>query len=153
MRKLCVAIAMLTLFASGAHASPAGLEPSIRPECESGDAPLFAGGGTNLTNGHFFPGTAVYDGEEFQGVPYQIEQGCNIEFTNLDYAPLTNGHRIVSFKRVKTKKGRSRPLFFSKFVAGPGQAMVITKHVKPGTYAYFCSVHTTMFGQIEVVKG
>lgn len=146
-------IAALALVAPGAHASPERPGPSLRPECERGDAPLFAGGGTTLTNGQFFPGTAVYDGEEFQGVPYQIEKGCNIEFTNLDFAPLTNGHRIVSFKRVKTKRGRTRPLFESRFVAGPDQAMVKTKHVKPGVYAYFCSVHTTMYGQIEIVEG
>ncbi|MGH2748079.1 MAG: cupredoxin domain-containing protein [Actinomycetota bacterium] len=153
MRRLCAIVAAFALFAPSAHASAGGLEPSSRPECESGDAPLFAGGGTNLTNGLFFPGTAVYDGEDFQGVPYQIEQGCDVMFYNLDYAPLTNGHRIVSFKRTKTKKSRSRPLFFSRFVAGPDKARMKTRHLEPGVYVYFCSVHTTMYGKIEIVKG
>ena len=118
------------------------------PRCPTGQRmPLLAGGGTPLSNGFFFPGTAVYDGESFQGVPYLIPRGCNLLFVNLDPGPLTNGHQIISLKR---KKGR--PLFASPFVSGPATAKVKTRHLKPGVYPYYCSIHFGMYGQIEVVR-
>jgi plastocyanin len=110
--------------------------------------PVFAGGGTNLTNGYFFPGTATYDGNDFVGVPLQIQKGQNIQFVNTDVGVLTNSHSMVALKR--NKKGK--PVFHSGYVQGPATVMVKTSHLKPGVYPYFCSVHYGMYGMIEVTK-
>jgi plastocyanin len=123
--------------------------PGASAGAQQADAvPLFAGGGTNLSNGYFFPGTATYDGSGFVGVPYQIQQGQNIQFINTDVAVLTNAHAMVSVK--KTKKGRA--LFRSGYVRGPATEIVKTSHLKPGVYPYYCSVHYGMYGLLEVVK-
>lgn len=146
MRKLALVAACLVLvLLPGA----AGAAPSTRtaPVPDADSVPLFAGGGTALTNGYFFPGTAVYDGSKFTGVPLQIQQGQNIEFVNTDPAAVTNSHAIVSFKR---KHGH--PLFQSGSVQGPATATVITEKLKPGVYSYFCNIHFGMYGLIEVVK-
>jgi plastocyanin len=111
------------------------------------DSVLFAGGGTPLTNGVFFPGTVVYDGYDFVGEPLPVQKGSNVEFINLDYSPVTNSHQIRSFKL-----RRGRPLFQSKSVDGPGQTLMITSHVKLGTYYYFCTTHASMFGAIEITE-
>ncbi len=109
---------------------------------------VFAGGGTNLSNGIFFPGTVVYEDGEYQGLPpLQLEQGTDLEFVNLDASIVTNGHQIVSFKR---RKGR--PVFRSERVDGPDRTLVITSHLKPGLYPYFCATHFGMYGRIEIVK-
>lgn len=113
---------------------------------------LFAGAGTNLTNGVFFPGTAFCDskGCEMTGPPLQIDKGTNVIFINLDPAAITNGHRIMSLKH---KKGRRRkPLFFSEQVDGPGKTILRTSKVKPGLYYYRCTTHFGMYGAIEVTK-
>jgi hypothetical protein len=108
---------------------------------------LFAGGGTALSNGIFFPGTAIYDGKAFQGLPpIQITQGTDMDFVNLDVSAITNGHQIVSFKR---KHGQ--PVIKSARVDGPGQTTVITSHLKPGVYPFFCTVHFGMYGRLEIV--
>jgi plastocyanin len=107
--------------------------------------PLFAGGGTAVSNGYFFPGTALYQNGEFVGVPLQIKQGQNVEFVNTDAAAVTNAHQIVSIKR---KKGR--PVFQSALVKGPATSTMVTQNLKPGLYPYFCNVHYGMFGLIEV---
>lgn len=114
------------------------------------DATLFAGGGTQLSNGYFFPGTAVYQDGEYVGIPLEVAQGSNIRFVNLDHFIVAGGgHKVVSYDRIK-KKGRSVPLFVSPMVDGPGQAVVKTSHVKPGVYPFFCPIHSGMVGQIEV---
>ncbi len=113
--------------------------------CPTGSVPLFAAAATPVSNGYFFPGAAFYEGKKFVGAPYTIPKGCNLRFINTDVSVLTNKHRIMSLKR---KKGV--PLFWSKAVAGPGETTVKTSHLKPGTYAYYCSIHYGMFGQIEV---
>jgi hypothetical protein len=131
---------------------PGGLAWARSPEraralaCPSEEGmPLFAGGGTPLSNGAFFPGMAFYDGESFQGIAYRIPRGCNLLFVNLDPGPVTNCHQIVS---MKSKKGR--PLFSSPLVCGPDQARVKTRHLKPRVYPYYCSTHHGMFGLLEV---
>lgn len=106
---------------------------------------IFAAGGTPLSNGVFFPGTAVYQNGDFQGVPYQIKQGTDVTFVNVDPSAVANDHRIVSIKRK-----RGKPLFQSKLIAGPDQTVMKTSHVKPGVYPYLCSVHFGMFGLLEV---
>jgi plastocyanin len=143
-RKLLCGLACAAVIAVQA---PAGaVAPERAASADRADSvPLFAGGGTALSNGYFFPGTAVYDNGEFTGVPLQIQQGQNIEFVNTDVAAVTNGHAIVSMKR---KHGR--PLFQSGLVNGPATTTVITQKLKPGVYPYFCSIHYGMYGLIEV---
>lgn len=107
---------------------------------------MFVGGGTFVSNGVFFPGTAVYDGEKLQGVPYEIERGQDIELTNLDYGDLSNCHQLTSFKRK-----RGRPVFSSKRICSPGEkTLVLTSIAKPGLYEAFCPVHTGMYALIRI---
>ena len=145
MRKLLAVFACLGALGWGlAGPATAG---SVTKDAPSAPAVLFAGGGTPVTNGYFFPGTAIYDGNQFQGVPMQVTQGSNVTFVNTDYSPLTNVHAIVSFKR-----SHGKPLFSSGTVHGPGQAMLVTSNLKPGVYPYFCAIHFGMYGQIQIVK-
>ena len=111
---------------------------------------VVAGGGTQLSNGVFFPGTALpradggFDGLE----PVQIQQGTDVEFVNLDEATLSNAHEMVSQKR---RKGR--PMFSSGQLTRPGQtALVATSNLKPGVYPFYCTVHTGMWGRLEIVR-
>lgn len=109
---------------------------------------IVAGGGTPLSNGIFFPGTAVYSDGSFLGEPAAIARGTDIEFVNLDEASVANGHRMVS---LKVNKRTGRPLFSSKMLLSPGQsATVVTSHLKPGTYPFFCPVHSGMWGLLKV---
>lgn len=111
---------------------------------------VVAGGGTPLTNGVFFPGTALprsdggFDGLE----PVQIQQGTDVEFVNLDEASVSNAHEMVSQRR---RKGR--PMFSSGQVTRPGQTvLVVTSNLKPGVYPFYCTVHTGMWGRLEIVR-
>jgi hypothetical protein len=137
-----LASAALLLIPGSVHAATRHA-PRSQPQADS--VPLFAAGGTFVSNGYFFPGTAIYDNDQFVGVPLQITKGQNIQFVNTDVAALTNAHQIVSIKR---KKGR--PLFQSPLVKGPATATMDMQKVKPGVYPYFCSVHYGMYGLIEV---
>lgn len=123
---------------------PAGAGAQERAEA----VPMFAGGGTNVSNGYFFPGTATYDGTDFVGAPLTIQQGQNIQFVNTDVAALTNAHSVVSVKKNKKK----RPLFQSGYVRGPATEIVKTSHLKPGVYPFYCAVHYGMYGLLEVTK-
>ena len=147
MKKLIGALTALVLAAPAVHAS--GL-PSPVPAARAAEVNVFAGGGTQLTNGYFFPGTTIYNDGELVGVPMEVPQGSDLRFVNLDHFVVAGGaHKITSFKRVK-RGGRMVPLFSSKLIDGPGEALVITSHLKPGVYAYYCPVHNGMLGQIEV---
>jgi hypothetical protein len=141
MRKVLIVALAAALSVPGTDAALGGPAPGRQ------DSVVFAGGGTPLTNGVFFPGTVIYDGYDFVGEPLPVQKGSNLQFVNLDYAPVTNSHQIRSFKRK-----RGRPLFQSKLVDGPGQALVKTSRLKVGTYYYFCTTHTTMYGAIEIIK-
>jgi hypothetical protein len=111
-------------------------------------AKMFVGGGTFVSNGVFFPGTGVYDGENLQGMPLQVERGQDIELTNLDYGDLANCHQLSSYK-----KKRGRPLFTSKRICAPAEsALVLTSVLKPGRYEAYCPVHTGMYAIIEVAS-
>ena len=111
--------------------------------------PLFVGGGTFVSNGIFFPGTAVYQDGEYYGAPYQIAQGTDIELINLDEGSVSNGHQMRSFK----VRRNGRPLFVSGRIASPGEStVVIVSHLKPGIYDYFCTNHFGMLGRIEVTS-
>lgn len=129
----------LSCFAPGAAATD--IETSAR---------IVAGGGTPLTNGVFFPGTAFpREGGGFDAMPpVEVQKGTDFEFINLDEAAVANAHKIVSLKRRKR-----RPLFTSELLSRPGQTDIVkTSHMKPGIYAYYCSVHNGMWGQIQIVK-
>lgn len=143
MRKALVLLLMAVLALPASAASGA---PTPAPKAT---VPLFAGGGTLVSGGIFFPGTAVYDASQgYVGPPYQVQRGTDIMFTNLDAGDLVNGHQIRSFKRK-----RGRPLFQSKRLDQPGQqALVIVSHLKPGIYDYFCPVHYGMYGRIEITQ-
>ncbi len=121
--------------------------PATAAPVES-DAVVLAVGGSPLTNGLFFTGTVVSDGQGYQSLPpVQIRQGMDFEFVNLDDAVAANGHKIISIKR---RKGR--PLFQSDLLTKPGErSLVITSHLKRGAYLYYCSTHAGMLGRIEIV--
>lgn len=141
MRKLsliALSAVALSCFAPGANAI----------ELETG-ARIVVGGGTPVSNGIFFPGTAVprADGG-FDGEPVQLQQGTDVELINLDEATVANSHKMVSLKR---RKGR--PLFQSALLSRPGDSdLVTTSNLKPGIYPFYCPVHNGMWGQLEVVR-
>ena len=142
MRKLAALVLALGLLA------PAAQSASAAPELprEEG-AVLFAGGGTPLSNGIFFPGTAIYQDGEYQGAPpLQVEKGTDILFVNLDAAVATNVHKIRSDQR---RKGR--PAFESETSEGPTTTTIKTSHLKPGVYSYYCTTHSGMYGRVEIV--
>lgn len=139
-RILCLA-AVFALILPGHFASAATSERAT--------AQLFVGGGTFVSNGAFFPGTAAYYEGEYYGTPYQIEKGTDIELINLDEGDISNGHQMRSFKQ----RRNGRPLFVSARVSQPGEStLVITSHLKPGIYPYFCTNHFGMLGRLEVVR-
>lgn len=142
--QLVVAVAALALLPSAGAASPPA--PRLLPPVTAAEAPLFAAGGTPLTNGLFFPGTAVCLGTNCQGVPYRVARGSDIRFYNLDTAVVANNHRIVAHDLNK----RGRPLFLSETIGGPGSTLVKTSHLKPRTYGFYCSVHPGMEGILEI---
>lgn len=144
MGKIALALsAALALLPSAGAASPSAPPP---PRPTAAEAPLFAAGGTPLTNGLFFPGTALCVGTDCQGVPYQVAQGTDIRFYNLDTAVVANNHRILSHDLNK----RGRPLFMSETIGGPGSTLMKTSHLRPRTYAFYCSVHPGMEGILEI---
>ena len=140
MRKsLLLGAALIGLLLPGSMAAGA-----TAPEKANGY--IFAGGGTFVSNGAFFPGTAVFDGTKLVGAPYQIPQGSDITFVNLDNGDIANGHQIRSYKQ-----RRGRPLFTSGKLTQPGeQTTMITSHLKPGIYEYGCPIHFGMYGLLEV---
>ena len=94
-----------------------------------------------------FESHAVYDGENLQGLPLQVEQGQDIELTNLDYGDIANCHQLTSFKRK-----RGRPIFNSKRLCAPGEsAIVVMSRATPGIYEAYCPVHTGMYALVEVL--
>ena len=139
MRKVLLLLVAGILSSSlAANAGASAMEP----------AQMFVGGGTFVSNGVFFPGTAVYDGTDLQGLPLQVEKGQDIELTNLDYGDIANCHQLTSYK-----KKRGRPIFNSKRLCSPGEsAIVLMSRAKPGIYEAYCPVHTGMYALVEVVK-
>ncbi|HYO61411.1 MAG TPA: hypothetical protein VEU29_05895 [Actinomycetota bacterium] len=150
MRKLPLLLAAVSLAllpsAQAAVGGPDAL-PSLQP-LGAAEAPVFAAGGTPLSNGIFFPGTAACVGTDCQGVPYEVAKGSDLRFYNLDTAVVANNHRIVS----KDTNKRGRPLFQSETIGGPASTLVKTSHLKPGVYGYYCSVHYGMDGLLEITS-
>lgn len=142
MRKSLVALCAIGLYSFGPTASATDLEVGGR---------VAAGGGTPVSNGVFFPGTAVANnngGVDPVLPPIQLKRGTDLEFVNLDEATVSNGHKIVSLKR-----RRGYPLFTSELLRRPGQTDVLyTSNLKRGIYPFYCSTHAGMWGQIKIVK-
>lgn len=148
---------VLVALLASSGAIPAGAAPV--PSLSTGgsgvptpDNRIFAGGGTQLSNGVFFPGPAECDRKGCslyaEGSELEIERGENILFSNLDVYESANAHSIVSIKNNK----RGRPLFSSPDVKGPEEVSVKTKHLKPGDYPFFCRTHYGMYGIFKVIK-
>jgi hypothetical protein len=145
MKRSIVAVLASLMWVLGAPAGAAVDGTQIG----AGDT-VYAGGGTPLSNGIFFPGTAqcTKDGCEAIGPIPQIERGTDLKFVNLDTSEVANTHSIVSIKRNKN----GRPLFGSRDSRGPSQSSVVTSHLKRGEYPYFCRTHFGMYGIFEVIK-
>ncbi|HEV2755485.1 MAG TPA: plastocyanin/azurin family copper-binding protein [Actinomycetota bacterium] len=149
MRKLSLLVAAAaTALLPSAHAGTGTSLPAL-PPIGAAEAPLFAAGGTPVSNGIFFPGTALCADEDCYGEPYEIARGTDIRFYNLDHAAVANSHRIVS---KDTKKRSQAPLFQSDNVSGPGSTLMKTSHLKPGVYEYFCTVHFGMQGRLSITE-
>lgn len=148
MRTLVAALVALVLTAPAVTAAPSSAS-LLSSQSAAEPARLFAGGGTQLSSGVFFPGTAIAnDDGSLTGEPYVVPAGSDILLTNVDHFVVSGGaHGIKSFKKVK-RAGRRVPLFASKLVAGPGEALMVTSHVKPGTYSFYCPIHPGMLGQL-----
>lgn len=147
VRKLSLLLAAVaTALLPSAHAATGPGTPAL-PPLGAAESPLFAAGGTPVSNGLFFPGTRVCANGSCYGQAYEIAPGTDIRFYNLDSAVVANSHRIVS-KNVKKKTGA--PLFQSDTVSGPGSTLMKMSHVKPGEYAYYCTIHFGMEGLIRV---
>ncbi len=144
MRKLIGMLVALALVAP-----MTGADRPASAAIADAEVTVYAAGGTQVSNGVFFPGTALANGDDYVGEPLIVPEGSNLRFFNLDVSAFAGAHKITSFKRVK-RGGKKVPLFASKLVDGPGEDLVVTSHVKPGTYPYFCSIHDGMFGLIEV---
>ncbi|MDQ4025624.1 MAG: plastocyanin/azurin family copper-binding protein [Actinomycetota bacterium] len=150
MRKISLLLAAAaTALLPSAHASTGPSLPAL-PPVGGAEAPLFAAGGTPFSNGIFFPGTALCAPyANCFGEPYEVARGSDIRFYNLDSAAVANSHRIVAKQR---KKRSGAPIFSSETVAGPGSTLMITSHLKPGVYEYFCTIHFGMEGLLEITE-
>lgn len=153
MKRLIAAVGIVALLASPAYAgvfgAPTVTNAATAPRVEF--SYIFAGGGTPLTNGVFFPGTATCSGGECTAVGAipQIKKGTDITFANMDEGTVSNAHRIVCLGRTKT----GRPKCVSEQLDSPGEtSLMVTSKLRPGLYPYLCSVHFGMYGIFEVVK-
>ncbi len=141
MKKVVLAALCIGLFCFAPGASATDVEVGGR---------VISAGGTKVSNGIFFPGTALpnNDGSLTPVLPpIEIERGTDLEYVNVDEATVSNAHKLLSLKR---RKGR--PVFHSDTLSRPGQTdVVITSHLKPGLYPFYCSTHTGMWGQLRIV--
>ncbi len=147
MKRNFVLALLAALMATAAHPAAAG---NVASPAGDANTQLFAGGGTNVSNGFFFPGTVVCLGSDCQGkqFPLMVPQGNNIQFVNLDVGAVANCHTIQSFKR---NRRTGRPLFATNdCVFGPATAIMITSHLKPGVFEYQCTTHFGMRGILQI---
>lgn len=133
------AVLALSLISSNAHAGA-----DVRAE----DALLVSAGRAPIHQ--FLPGELRLGGPTVitgPTVPLTVEQGSNVEFRNYDFSP----HKVASKNLV-----RGRPLFLSKTLPAftPPQAVpstvMVTQHLKPGLYPFYCPLHVDMKGILEV---
>jgi plastocyanin len=75
--------------------------------------------------------------------------GSAVTFTNLDTTTHDVTSRATKTVIVKGKK-RQRPLFTGGANGGGTVTIASTKGLKPGTYAFFCSLHPGMTGTLTV---
>jgi hypothetical protein len=148
VRKLSLLIAAAaTALLPSAHAAGGSSLPALQP-VGAAEAPLFAGGGTPVSNGLFFPGTLLCAGTDCHGEPYEIARGTDVRFYNLDSGVVANSHRIISNKL----KRNGAPLFMSDTVSGPASTLMKMSHVKPGVYQYYCTIHPGMQGALAIAE-
>jgi plastocyanin len=75
--------------------------------------------------------------------------GSALTLTNLDTTTHDVTSRATKTVIVKGKK-RQRPLFTGGANGGGSVTIASTKGLKPGTYAFFCSLHPGMTGTLPV---
>lgn len=152
MKKIAFVLVALVAWSA---LSPAGAVPHLG-DVPTPDNRIVAVGGTQLSNGIFIPGTAqcTRDGCEvlIEGSELEVEKGQNVTFTNLDAYEHANAHSLVSIKTHKKGKKKGKPLFSSSDVKGPAEVNVRTKHLKPGSYPFYCRTHFGMYGIFKIVK-
>ena len=98
------------------------------------------------------PAAAWADETIYGGPPSQYftptvspDQGEPVSFTNLDFVD----HDVVAVD----KGPDGAPLFRSELVARGGSSVVKgTEFLKTGSYAFFCSLHASMKGSIDVTE-
>lgn len=83
-----------------------------------------------------------------------VTQGQALQFVSVDAAPHNVRSRATTLKRVKVgnrwKTIRVR-LFSSSTIDGAGVAEVVgVTTLKPGSYAFVCSIHANMTGELQV---
>ena len=81
--------------------------------------------------------TVTIEGFAFDG-PAAVAPGATIEVTNLDGAPHT-----LTFRSGEVDTD----------TIGQGQTAVVTAPLAPGSYEFFCRIHPSMAGRIDVVDG
>jgi plastocyanin len=81
-------------------------------------------------------------------------QGQVLQFASVDVAPHNVRSRATVLKRVKvgrTYKTVRVRLFSSSTIEGAGVAEVVgVTALKPGSYAFICSIHPNMVGTLQV---
>ena len=91
----------------------------------------------------FYPG-----GDEQPNAPLQILAGSTLVYVNLD--PL-GSHTVTSDKRDRKR----RPIFDSGEGIGLGQYTFVKgiERLKPGTYKFHCSLHTSQMKGVLTIVG
>jgi plastocyanin len=83
-----------------------------------------------------------------------VFQGQSLQFASIDVAPHNVRSRATVLKRVRvgrTYKTVRVRLFSSSTIDGGGVAEVVgVSALKPGSYAFICSIHPNMTGQLMV---
>jgi plastocyanin len=96
----------------------------------------------------------VIAGPQAPATGYLTEQvystvGSVVTFTNLDQTTHDVTSRATKTVVVKGKK-RQRPLFSAGIAGGGSTPILSTKDLKPGTYAFLCTLHPGMTGALTV---
>jgi len=132
MRRRAALVAVAA--AVGLAATPTGAEPLPVPSVVVAGPAAFAAG--------------------FATPVVLVTQGQALQFLSVDAAPHNVRSRATTLKRVKVgnrwKTIRVR-LFSSSTIDGAGVAEVVgVTALKPGSYAFVCSLHASMTGELQV---